>query len=393
VDSLWVLLPTGQRASGEWIDDTLRERVLEKGLLARTPAVGQFPRQRVERIRGADPVSEANRLFRDRGWTDGLPIVPPTLARVDEMLGASPLERHVVLGEMEPLGGVASVEKVAANAVMAGCDPPHFPVVLAAVQAILDPAFNLRGVQTTDENVAPLLIVSGPVARRIGVNAGWGALGPGWPANATIGRAVRLVMNNLGGGWPGAVSFAGLGQPARYSLCLAERDDTPWPSLHVELGYRPEQSTVTVLRAETVINVTGGLDELASVIGSAASLFGILHGGKAGVILSPFTARRLAGEGRTRADVRRELYERGRLPAEVWRRSWIHATVRAADWPDWAVAAAAERGSIPAVREPDDLTLIVAGADLPIPQHAYCPSWGHPPCRVTREIVSPPAGR
>ena len=355
--------------------------------------MGQFPRQRVELIRGADPVSEVNRLFRERGWTDGLPIVPPTLARVDDMLGACPLERHAVLGEMEPLGGVASVEKVAANAVMAGCDPPHFPVVLAAVQAILDPAFNLRGVQTTDENVAPLLIVSGPVARRIGVNAGWGALGPGWPANAAIGRAVRLVMNNLGGGWPGAVSFAGLGQPARYSLCLAEREDTPWPSLHVELGYRPEQSAVTVLRAETVINVTGGLDELASVIGSAASLFGILHGGKPGVILSPFTARRLAAEGRTRADVRRELYERGRLPAEVWRRSWIHATVRAADWPDWAVAAAAERGAIPAVREPDDLILIVAGADLPIPQHAYCPSWGHPPCRVTREIVSPPPGR
>ena len=219
------------------------------------------------------------------------------------MLAQSPLERHASLGEMEPLGGVATVEKVAANAVMAGCRPEYFPVVLAAVAGHPRPAFNLRGVQTTDENVAPLLIVNGPAARRLGINAGWGALGPGWQANAAIGRAVRLVMNNLGGGWPGAVSFAGLGQPARYSLCLAEReDDTPWPPLHVELGYRPEQSTVTVLRAETVINVTGGLDELASVIGSAASLFGILHSGKAAVILSPFTAggsRRTAGRGPT----------------------------------------------------------------------------------------------
>ena len=387
-----MLLPAGQRASGEWIDDTLRVRAEEKGLLARTPLAGEFPRQRVELIRGADPTAEVNRLYRLRGWTDGLPIVPPTLGRVEEMLAQSPLERHVSLGEMEPLGGVATVERVAANAVMAGCRPEYYPVVLAAVQAILDPAFNLRGVQTTDENVAPLLIVNGPAARRLGINAGWGALGPGWPANATIGRAVRLVMTNLGGGWPGAVSFAGLGQPARYSLCLAEREDTPWPPLHVELGYRPEQSTVTVLRAETVINVTGGLGELASVIGSAASLFGILHSGKAAVILSPFAARRLAGEGRTRADVRRELYTRGRLPAEVWRGSWIHATVRATDWPEWAVTAAAESGSIPAVREPDDLTLIVAGADLPIPQHVYCPSWGYPPCRVTREIAAPPAG-
>jgi len=381
------LLPAGQRASGEWIDDTLRARAEEKGLLARTPLAGEFPRRRVEVIRAADPTAEVNRLYRLRGWTDGLPIVPPTLGRLDEMIDEGALDRHAVLGEMEPLRGVASVEKVAANAVMAGCQPEYFPVVLAAVQAILDPEFNLRGVQTTDENVAPLLIVNGPAAQRLGVNSGWGALGPGWTANATIGRAVRLVMNNIGGGWPGAVSFAGLGQPARYSLCLAEREeDTPWPPLHVELGYRPEQSAVTIMRAETVINVTGGLDELASVIGSAASLFGILHSGRATVILSPFTARRLAGEGRTRADVRRELYTRGRLSAETWRCSWIHATVRESDWPEWA-RAAAPSGSIPAVREPDDLTLVVAGADLPIPQHVYCPSWGHPPCRVTREIV------
>jgi hypothetical protein len=390
MDSLWVLLPAGQRASGEWIDDTLRARVEEKGLLARTPRAGDFPRQRVELIRDADPVATVNRLYRERGWTDGLPVVPPTLARVDEMLGAGPLERHAVLGEVEPLGGVATVEKIAVNAVMAGCEPAYFPVVLAAMQAILDPAFNLRGVQTTDENVAPLLIVNGPAAVRLGVNAGWGALGPGWPANASIGRAVRLVMINLGGGWPGAVSFAGLGQPARYTLCLAEREDAgPWPPLHVEQGYRPEQSTVTVLRAETVINVTGGLDELASVMGSAASVFGILHGGRPGVILSPFTARRLARDGLTRADVRRELFARGRLPAGTWRRSWIHATVRTSDWPEWVRLAAEQEGSIPAVREPDDITLVVAGADLAIPQHAYCPSWGHPPCRVTREIVLP----
>ena len=392
MDALWLLLPAGQRASGEWIDDTLRARAEEKGLLTRTPRAGEFPRQRVELVRDADPVGAVNRLYRERGWTDGLPIVPPTLGRVDDMLAASPLERHVVLGEVEPLRGVASVEKVAVNAVMAGCEPPHFPVVVAAVQAILDPVFNLRGVQTTDENVAPLLVVSGPAAAGLGINAGWGALGPGWAANAAIGRAVRLVMTNLGGGWPGAVSFAGLAQPGRYSLCLAERaDGLPWPPLHVEQGYRPEQSTVTVLRAETVINVTGGLDELASVMGSAASLFGILHSGKVGVILSPFTARRFAEEGRTRADVRGELFARGRLPAETWRRSWLHATVRARDWPEWARASAEQDGAIPAVREPDDITVVVAGADLPIPQHAYCPTWGHPPCRVTREIVPAPA--
>jgi hypothetical protein len=178
VESLWVLVPAGQRASGEWIDDTLRARAEEKGLLDRSPRAGEFPRQRVELIRDADPTAAVNRLYRERGWTDGLPIVPPTLGRVDEMLAESLPERHAALGEVEPLGGVATVEKVAANAVMAGCEPSFFPVVLAAVQALLDPAFNLRGVQTTDENVAPLLVVNGPAAGRLGINAGWAPSAP-----------------------------------------------------------------------------------------------------------------------------------------------------------------------------------------------------------------------
>ena len=153
------------------------------------------------------------------------------------MLARAPLERHAVLGEVEPLGGVATVEKVAANAVMAGCEPAYFPVVLAAVQALLDPAFNLRGVQTTDENVAPLLVVNGPAAGRLGINAGWGALGPGWPANAAIGRAVRLVMNNLGGGWPGAVLVRGPGPagPLR----------SAWPSGRTRRGRRSTSSWAT----------------------------------------------------------------------------------------------------------------------------------------------------
>ena len=214
------------------------QRAEEAGLLARTPLAGgvSAPPRRGD-PRG--PPRRVNARFEARGWTDGLPIVPPTLPRVEAMCAAASRAPSDVLGEVEPLRGEATVEKIAANAVMAGCRPEHFPVVLAAVEAMLDPAFNMRGVQTTDENVAPLLIVSGPIAARLGINAGFGALGPGWRANAAIGRAVRLVMLNLGGGWPGAVSLAGLGQPGRYTLCLAERADSPWPPLHVELGYRP----------------------------------------------------------------------------------------------------------------------------------------------------------
>jgi hypothetical protein len=384
VEALWVVLPTGQRASGEWIDDTLRRRAEESGLLARTPLAGQFPRHRVEVVRSVDAVEEVNRLFEARGWTDGLPVVPPTLTRVEAMCAASARAPAEVLGEVEPLRGEATVEKVAANAVMAGCRPEHFPVVLAAVEAVLDPAFNMRGVQTTDENVAPLLIVSGPLAAQLGINSGFGALGPGWRANATIGRAVRLVMLNLGGGWPGAVSLAGLGQPGRYTLCLAEREDSPWPPLHVELGYRPEQSTVTVLRAETAINVTGGLAELASVMASAASAFTMLHEGRVAVVVAPFVARRLAAEGRSKDDVRRWLHAEARVPAAAWQSWWLRATAR--QWPPWVTEAP---GLVPVVKEPGDITVVVAGADLAIPQLAYFPSWGFPPCRVTREVSAP----
>jgi len=244
--------------------------------------------------------------------------------------------------------------------------------------------FNLRGVQTTDENVTPLLIVSGPLATSLGINAGFGALGPGWRANAGIGRAVRLVMQNLGGGWPGAVSLAGLGQPGRYALCFAERDDSPWPPLRVELGYRAEQTTVTVLRAETVINVTGGLAEVASVMASAASAFTMLWEGRVAVVVAPFVVRRLAAEGWSKDDVKRRLHAEARVPLAAWKDWWLRATARR--WPAW-IDVSAE--SVPVVKEADDITVVVAGGDLAIPQLAYFPSWGFPPCRITRAITPP----
>ena len=188
-------------------------------------AVGQFPRQRVELIRGADPVSEVNRLFRERGWTDGLPIVPPTLARVDEMLGASPLERHARARRDGAARGVASVEKVAANAVMAGATRRTSRSCWPRSRRSSIPRSTSAACRPPTRTSRRCSSSAGRWRGGSAINAGWGALGPGWPANATIGRAVRLVMNNLGGGWPGAVSFAGLGQPARYSLCLAERED------------------------------------------------------------------------------------------------------------------------------------------------------------------------
>ena len=388
-DAQWVLLPTGQRSSGEWIDDTLKLRVQESGLTERTPLVAQFPRQRVEVIRDADD-AQVGDLFYRRGWTDGLPIIAPTIGRVEDMLRYATQPAEAIIGALDPLQGVATVEKIAVNAVMAGCEPAYLPVVIAAVEAIVEPDFNLRGVQTTDENVAPLLVVSGPIVGQLNLNASYGALGPGWKANATIGRALRLIMNNIGGGWPGAVSFAGIGQPGRYTMCLAENaKENPWEPLHVEQGLDAAASAVTVRRAETALNVTGGLAEIASVMGSAASLFAIYHNGIVSVALAPAVAKQLASEGLSKADVKRRLWETGRLDTEMWRRSWLHKDLAEANqWPDWVIEAA-ESGSIPAVQSPDDITLFVAGGTIPIAQHVYFPSWGFPPCRIVKPIALP----
>lgn len=386
-DALWLLIPTGQQASGVWIDDTLKLRVEEKGLLDRTPLVGAFPRQRVEVFRGQDSFDAVQETYYRRGWTDGLPIIPPTLDRVVAMVASSGRGAKDVVATLDPLSGVATVEKVAANAVMAGCTADHFPVVLAAVEAIAERSFNLRGVQTTDENVTPLLIVSGPKARGLDINAGFGALGPGWRGSAAIGRAVRLIMNNIGGGWPGAVSFAGLGQPGRYTLCLAEDvAGTPWPSLGVENGFDNKATILATMRAESVINVTGGLDELASVMASSASNFARSHSGKVAVAVSPHTARLLAARGLRKEDAKRYLWERSGMPTEEWRASWVTNTLKSHRWPEW-VTAGAERGMVPAVGSPDDITLVVAGGDVPITQHAYFPSWGFPPCCIVKEIM------
>jgi len=388
--SLWILLPTGQRASGEWIDDTLHARADEQGLLDRLTQVAAFPRQRVEVVRGPNAEAQVNEMFYRRGWTDGLPIVAPSMARVDAMLRAGGQPRDAVLGEAEPLKGLVTVEKVAINAVMAGCEAAHMPFVLAAAAALLEPEFNLRGVQTTDENVTPLLLLSGRAAKAMHMNSRFGALGPGWRANAAIGRAVRLIMHNLGGGWPAAVAFAGLGQPGRYTLCLAEDEEfNPWESLREELGFAVEDNVLVVQRAESVVNVTGGLDDLASVMASATSAFSRLHGGRVAVVLAPYVARLLAEAGKSKADVKLYLFEHSRTPAAEFEKSWLPARLAGkTKFPRWVKDGVAA-GWVPAVENPDDITLIVAGGDIPIPQCAYMPTWGFPACRIAKKIDLP----
>ncbi len=260
----------------------------------------------------------------DRGVTDGLPVVPPTRERVERMLaGARAADRAQLIGEVPPNYGRATVEKVAINAVMAGCRPDYLPVVLAAVEAACRPEFNLHGVSTSTHFSAPLIIVNGPIRARIGLNSGFGVFGPGYRANATIGRALRLVMINVGGARAGETSMSTFGHPGRYTYCIGEHEEvSPWPAYHVDRGFAVDQSTVTLFAGEAPHGISDHASRsphaLAGSLGwSMSALWNIKHFplySHTLLLVGPEHADTFAGGGWSKGDVKRALFERVRVP-------------------------------------------------------------------------------
>jgi len=207
---------------------------------------------------GSDVYTGVNALFYKRGWTDGLPIVPPTVDKVQAILKGTDLPPEQVVGLVEGMKGQATVEKIAVNAVMAGCRPEYMPVLIAAVQAICEPEFGLFGLASTTNPDTPMLIINGPVAGELDINSGTNALGRGWQANATIGRALHLIVNNVGGSWPGVNDMSCLGTPGDFTMMLAENEKAnPWEPLHLELGFDKGASVVTAVGAEGTHGILG----------------------------------------------------------------------------------------------------------------------------------------
>jgi hypothetical protein len=204
----------------------------------------------------SDP-EDAIEVAYDRGWSDGLPVVPPTPLRVARMLSGTSRNAAEVIGIVPPNLIECTVEKVAVNAVMAGCLPEHFPVVLAALEAALDPRFSMHGLLATLWFSGPVVIVNGPIAKRIGMNSGGNALGQGNRANATIGRALQLVIRNVGGGVPGEIDRSVFGNPGKYTFCFAEDESDPhWTPLNVARGFAPGSSTVTLFHGDGVQGIS-----------------------------------------------------------------------------------------------------------------------------------------
>ncbi len=259
--------------------------------------------------------------FEAQGWTDGLPVVPPTPELVMAMVAASGMTPDDEVAVIAPSLASATVEKVAINAVMAGCRPEYMPVVVAALRALARPEFNLAGVQGTTHPVGPLILVNGPIRKRIGINCGSNAFGQGYRANATIGRAVRLVLMNIGQGLPGRTDMATLGSPAKFTFCAGENEEqSPWEPYHVERGLSASDSVVTVHAGEAPHNIqdhaSANADDLLMTIADTMNITGNNNVGLCGemmLVLGPEHARILADGGMSKQDVRHELHRRLRF--------------------------------------------------------------------------------
>lgn len=322
-------------------------------------------------------------LYEARGWGDGLPLIPPTEERVERMLAAGdPAGPDAVIATLPPRDGLATRRILAVNAVLAGCRPEYFPVLVTAVRALARSEVNLRGVNATTHPVAPLLIVHGAAVGELGFNAGLGTFGPGTRANASVGRALRLVLLHVAGARPGDGDASTQGQPSKYTYCMAENADaTPWETYPRSRGVDAD-SAVTLHCGENPHNFHDmESDHPAPILDKAASVMATLGSNNAPVsaaeffvVLGPEHAATIARNGWSRADVQSYLYERARLSAGLFRRSF--EVVQYRPWQH----ALPDDVPMPITDHPDNIRVLVAGG--PGKHSCVIPSWG-----MTRSVT------
>jgi hypothetical protein len=387
-DAGWICNPSGIRIDGYFVDELLKQNMDEQKIL-KPPLAGQFPRLKVERVVGDDLFTTVNDLFYRRGWTDGLPIVPPMEERVEAMLRGTDLTPDTVVGLVEPMKGQATVIKIAVNAVMAGCRPEYMPVLIAAVQVIADQGFDMLGVSTTTNPDTPMIIVNGPIAKQLNINYGTNALGRGWQANATIGRALHLIVNNIGGSWPGITDMSCLGHPGEFAMCLAENEEkNPWTSLHVDLGYAKNANVVTVVPAESMQNLVGIGFNSEGYLGLIADYLAGLERTSRAVVLvfiAQDTAGMLASEGWTKDKVKKYILDHARMPFSKYKQKFID-TKKTGSVPDWILKTTDPNAMIP-MPLVDQLTILVSGGTGE--KSMVIPVWGSYRKLLSKEVKLP----
>jgi hypothetical protein len=352
-----------------------------------------------DRIACTATLQEVNQYFYEREMTDGLPIIPPTEVAVKEMLTGTDLPPDHVVSVILPEMRKATVEKIAVSAVMAGCLPTYMPVLIAAVEAAMDPDFHLVEVGVSTGSYAPLMIVNGPIRNDLSINYRHGALSPGRRANATIGRALRLIILNTGRALPGIQDMGVLGSPGKYTQCMGEHEEaTPWEPLHVERGCAPNSNAVSMVPITARVAILGGdtPQENLQVASQAAVVRANSDylGSNIVFFVSPVTCDVFRDAKWSKKDIQQHLYEHARvLPTSFWGARFYKPTGRrnvefflGKDMAEWIFKQEGTDMPLPIVTGPDKFIVVCAGGHG-VNQNAIF-TCGHG-MLVTREIRLP----
>lgn len=333
-----------------------------------------------------DESDRAQEELRTLGITDGLPVVPPTARRVDAMIESCGHAASAALAALPPSYEEVTWRDVAINAVMAGCAPEYVRIVAAAVEAIAAPEFNLLGIATTTGSATVCVVVNGPAAQAAGMNAAANAFGPGNRANATIGRAVSLILQNIGGARAGEIDMATLGQPAKYTFCFAENEiESPWAPLHVDRGYARDASVVTAIgvsgTTEVVDSESLTPEDLSQTFAQSMLIAGnvggagLLGGGEPLIVMPPEHANVYSHAGWTKGRAKAAIFERARLPIDRLAPAQRERAV---------AGGAAADGHLRVAAKSDDIMIVVAGGVGR--KAAYVPTWSGTTRAVSKRI-------
>ncbi len=322
-----------------------------------------------------DSIEKAYELVYERKWSDGIPVVLPTPKLVQEMLDYIKREPEEILGHVPPFNGAATIEKVAINAVMGGCKPQYLPIVIAALEAMLEHSFNLRTIQTTSHSTVPLTIVNGPMIKELDFGTGDVTFaGSGKRANGAVGRALRLIRWNLGRAYPGETDRATLGHPGEYCYCIAENEDAnPWEPLHVERGLPRGSNAVTVIGCEAPHLIAAGFSSATKALTCIASTMTTLGnnttfcGGPMLLVIGPSIAKLLYDNGvKSKKEIKRWLYENARVPVSQLKLSdGLAVDPESAypnQWYQWPIDPADGNARVPVLRDPENLAIVVSGS-------------------------------
>ncbi len=334
----------------------------------------------MEAVSEAADLYEAIEVYHANGWTDGLPVIPPTPELIERFLTASGLEADDVVFHLAERKRTVRAGKVALNAIMAGCLPSYMPLILAALEAMADPAYNIHSSATSTGGAAPFMVVNGPVRHEIGMNMQGNIYGPGNRAGATIGRALRLIIINCLGSKPGLLDRSTQGNPGKYSFTFAEWEETsPWEALNVELGYTAEASTVTLLAAEGPHNIQNHYGKgrgIAETAAAAMAGLGSMSEGQSFFVFAPEHAHLLAEEFPTKKELKEYFFENATLPLNQLLRTGKIDKPIAAD----------ENGNVRHALKPDDIYIVVAGGEAG-GHSSWVPAWSR---RRNGEVVTRP---